>query len=97
MQVDMDLPNVIFSTDALVGADAGLEVFGIEMWAPHLTQNFTSSEFSFPHFGQKYCSPFPLIKEPNNTGAHIAQHKVDIKGVYLSGITARGRPPPVYH
>jgi hypothetical protein len=47
-------------TDELVEADAGLEVFaaelldafGAEMFAPHLPQNFKSSEFSLPHFGQ---------------------------------------------
>jgi len=57
MQVDMDLPNVICSFDVLVGAAAGLDAFAVAMIVPQLPQNFTSSEFSLPHFGQNMITP----------------------------------------
>lgn len=72
MQVDMDLPNVICSFDAPLGADAGIDALAAGMLAPQLPQNFTSSEFSLPHFGQNILISLPLDKELGNTGAHVA-------------------------
>jgi len=72
MQVDMDLPNVICSLDALGGAAAGLEVFAAAMLPPQLPQKFTPSAFSLPHFGQNIFLSYPLKVEPDNIGAHVA-------------------------
>ena len=72
MQVDMDLPNVICSLDALVGVTTVLDAFGVAMLVPQLPQNFTLSEFSLPHFGQNILLFFSLDKESDNTGVHVA-------------------------
>jgi len=68
MQVDMDLPKVICSLDALGGAAAGLDVFCAAMLAPQLLQNLTSSEFSLPHFGQNILLSLPLDKGQTTLG-----------------------------
>jgi hypothetical protein len=51
---------------------AGEVTLGAEMLAPQFLQNFTSFEFSLPHFGQNILLSLHLDKESNNTGARVA-------------------------
>lgn len=71
MQVAIDFPNVICSPGASVDEIAGLGVGSAAILAPQLPQNFTSSEFSLPHFGQNIFISLPLKIEPDNIRAHV--------------------------
>jgi Zn-dependent protease with chaperone function len=59
MQVEMDLPNVMGSPEALADALTRLGEANVSTFAPQLPQNLTPSEFSLPHFGQNIFSHPP--------------------------------------
>jgi hypothetical protein len=67
--VAIDLPKVICSLGILAEVTEVAVALGAEMLAPQPPQNFTSLEFSLPHFGQNILLSLPLDKESNNTGA----------------------------